>query len=178
MNNTASNDGSIVFLEAEEVLNRLRVLQELITSEIQLYYADENSIGNIEIKGFMHRTVGVMKLHTVFTTHQLDLLVKTVFSSAQLRDFVMCITDKFQILYGDQQIVNTIARAVSNTATTSSEYSLSLIPDHIAQNMQVNETVIRSTLQQNKWLCTILLMHLAMTILADNKQTPEKVKSK
>lgn len=178
MNNPAANDGGVVFLEPEDVLERLRVLKELVGSEITLYFPGEGTPANVEILGFMQNTAGNLKLHTVFTANQLDTIVAKVFGSAHIRDFVLCLTDKFQVLYGDDKFANTIARAVGQATSVPGDNSMTLIPPHILENMMVSEQVIRKTLLQNKWLCTVLLIHLTLTILTDNKPTPEKVKPK
>lgn len=107
-----------------------------------------------------------VKLHTLFTLESLNKTVEYVFQDEIVRDFILCLSDRlgFQVgLLGvrDFSIERTLAFGIGKLTTDQEPRADHIfIPERISNSIEVDSETIYSILLNNKWLTTIVLIHL------------------
>lgn len=125
-----------------------------------------SKLENEEAKSIMRYSLFLFmntKLHTLFTDLGIKDTVRTVFENADIRDFILCLTDRFGIMsgIGENNIEKDLATGLGvDIITPGNKEEFSLMPKKILSNVELDNNVIYKALVNNKWLVTVILINL------------------
>lgn len=145
-----------------------------LTSELAHRTTEEE---RVVIYEFLLTVSKKYKLHTLFTKIGIQNAVETVFESSAIRDFVLCVGDRFFIETsssfedndGIKNIINHITNGMSFYVTskpaTRGMASYCYVPDQVLNN--VHSPDLKKILENNHWLIIVAMILLTYPYLYD-----------
>lgn len=152
-------------------LNELDTLKEVFRTSLDNELAKLTNSQRIEVDKFIIEIYHTMKLHTLFTPQGLSNITERVFSNTDIRDFILCLTDRFGFFSACQDLANKIEfniidglnyYNISINGKLPEEYNL--IPERVKNSLERDEDVILNTLSANRWITTIILMYMFLDV--------------
>ena len=122
-----------------------------------------NRVNEIEMTTIASTIQGLsinIDFHTFFTAGNISKLVDTVFETVLIRDFVLNLTYRANIVCGTMQAdmneyIESLVNSISSLSFEPDSDTASLIPKTIQEGLYVNETPLLNILKYNRWLLVL-----------------------
>lgn len=117
------------------------------------------------------QSCSTIKLHTLFSKENLVKLTEQTFTAPVIRDFCLCMADRFFIdLNGEENTQDNLISVLSNLAHITNGGS-NLIPVRIISTLQTTsdkKQVIENLLKDNSWLVVIIMLFITYRLVLNS----------
>lgn len=151
----------------QPILNEyLRIFDE--SANIELVRAPE--IDRDKITAYIENIVQTVKIHMYFSQANLAAVTDTIFHTPAVRDYVLCVADRFQIsIAGNEHIsyvklCQIIASIGDDGQGTDYGLSSGFLPKSVSDTMHTETKLIIGVLKANSFIMIPLLHVLNMTV--------------
>lgn len=170
-------------MTATLTLEEMDNLKSYFLSSMEIELSKLTQSPRIEVDKFIIELYQTMKLHTLFSQQGLSNITEKVFSNTDIRDFILCLTDRFGFYSTCQSLdlkleFNIILGLVYHSGNIKPEVaeSFNIIPERVKNSLERDQEVLRNTLLSNRWITTIILIYLFIDNLDPNYNNSQPVK--